>query len=354
MKVTMKDIAERLGVSINAVSLALNNRPGVGEELRRKILRIAEETGYLQKKSKYERTFMRTNLCVMMQSIYASSRNFCGFYGQVLYAVSQEAGRYGYDIIIDFFDEADMQPPGCVAERRVSGIIVIGKIGDKNISRLQEYGLPLVVVDHASLRRPLNCIVTDNKLGGFIQTQYLLDRNFTRIGFFGDLRYSLSIKERYFGFQEALHQSGLDVGGEDAAHWYSITAPGLERAVLNDDTSVGLKLLQGMEALPEAFVCSNDQAAFYLIRILRDMGIRVPEDVSVVGFDDIDLAGKIVPALTTVRVDREDMGVRAVQRIRYLLSHPQSGPESVIMPVALIERESAARSSGTAQNSKNG
>lgn len=340
MKVTMKDIADRLGISINAVSLALNNRPGVGDEMRRKILRVAEETGYLQKKSKYVRTFMRTNLCVMMQRIYAGDMNF---YGRVLYAVSQEAGRYGYDVIMSFFDETDMQPPSCVAEHRVSGIIIIGKMGDENIDRLQSYHIPLVVVDHASLRRPLNCIVTDNKLGGFIQTQYLLDKGFKRLGYFGDLRYSLSIKERHFGFREAVAQSGLTDDEEAYVRQYSVTAAGVEQAVLDDDKRVGLRLLQGMEELPEAFVCSNDKAALYLVRVLRDLQVRVPEDVSVVGFDDIDLAQRVTPKLTTVRVDKEDMGARAVQRIRYLISHRESGPETVIMPVSLIERNSVSK-----------
>lgn len=90
MKITMKQIAELHGVSVNAVSLALNNKPGVSDEMRSKILRTAEETGYLESKDKYVRTFSRMNLCVMMQKKYSRDMNF---YGRVLYAVVEEAKK---------------------------------------------------------------------------------------------------------------------------------------------------------------------------------------------------------------------------------------------------------------------
>lgn len=339
MKVTMKDIADRLDISINAVSLALNNRAGVSDAMRLKILHTADELGYLQKKAKYERTFMSANLCIMMQRIYAKDMNF---YGRVLYGASEEARRYGLDALINFFDDRDMQVPKSIEEHRVSGIIVIGKINDENIRRLQAYHVPLVVVDHASLCHPLNCIVTDNKLGGFLQTQYLLEKGFEKIGFFGDLHYSLSIKERYFGFREALDSRGLP-GSEDLEEYikrYSVTASCLEQGVLDDDREAGLQLLKAAGELPEAFVCSNDKAAIYLMNLLRALHYRVPADISVVGFDDIDLAEKFTPKLTTIHVHKGSMGRRAVQRLRYLQSHKESPPETAVMGVSLIERDS--------------
>lgn len=211
MKVAMKDIAEYLGISINAVSLALNNRAGVSDDTRMRVLRTADKMGYISKKNKYERTFCSMNMCVMIQRIYARDMDF---YGKVLYAVTEEAKKNSLDTVMGFFDDDAFIVPKALEERRVSGIIIIGKIKDENIERLEEYNVPLVLVDHASLVNTVDSILTDNKLGGFIATKYLLDRGFKNIGYFGDLGYSLSIKERFFGFQEAMKRLGGVSGDE--------------------------------------------------------------------------------------------------------------------------------------------
>lgn len=205
----MKQIAELHGVSVNAVSLALNNKPGVSDEMRSKILRTAEETGYLESKDKYVRTFSRMNLCVMMQKKYSRDMNF---YGRVLYAVVEEAKKKGYDILMNFFDDIHLEVPAMISDHRVAGIIIIGKIKDENIAKLQIYNIPIVLVDHASLTKSVDSVLTDNKLGGFIVTKYLIEKGFQKIGFFGELKYSLSIKERFFGFKEALGSFGAEHG----------------------------------------------------------------------------------------------------------------------------------------------
>ena len=133
MKVTMKDIANVYGISVNAVSLALNNKPGISNEMRIKILRTAEEMGYLETKEKFVRTFARTNICVMMQKRYSQDMDF---YGRVLFAVVEEAKKQGYDTLMNFFDDDNFEIPVTVADRRVSGVIVIGKIRDYNIEKL--------------------------------------------------------------------------------------------------------------------------------------------------------------------------------------------------------------------------
>jgi DNA-binding LacI/PurR family transcriptional regulator len=141
MKVTMKDIAQALNISINAVSIALNNKTGVSEEMRLTILKTAREMGYLEGKDKYGRNHARANLCVMMQNTYSGDMNF---YGMVLYSIVVEARKSSYDVIMNFFDDAQMEVPECVKNYQVSGIITIGKINHTNIRQLKEYHLPLV------------------------------------------------------------------------------------------------------------------------------------------------------------------------------------------------------------------
>ena len=341
MKATMKQIAGLHGVSINAVSLALNNKPGVSTDLRLKILKTAEEIGYLDSKEKYIRTFSRTNLCVMMHKIYSEDMNF---YGRILYAVTEEAKKNGYDIFMNFFDDNNMEIPAMISERRVAGIIVIGKIKDENIEMIQRYYKPVVLVDHASLTKSIDSILTDNKLGGFIITKYLIDKGFKKIGFFGDLDYSLSIKERFFGFREAIsilknnHAMG-NISIDKYIKKYSIT-DNIEEAVLSSDI---MKIIQGikkLKQLPEVFICSNDKAAILLLMALQSLGYHAPEDISLVGFDNIDMCEKVTPKLTTVNVNKDMMGKRAVQRVLYRISHKNCVSENTVINVELIERDS--------------
>ncbi|MGN6710214.1 LacI family DNA-binding transcriptional regulator [Anaerocolumna jejuensis] len=341
MKTTMKQIADLHGVSINAVSLALNNKPGVSNEMRSKILKTAEEMGYLESKEKYIRTFSRTNLCVMMQKIYSEDMNF---YGRILYAVTEEAKKNGYDILINFFDDNNLEVPTMISEHRVAGIIIIGKIKDENIEKLQKYYRPVVLVDHASLTKSIDSILTDNKLGGFIVTKYLIDKGFKKIGFFGELDYSLSIKERFFGFREAIgilknNQELKNMSVDKYIQKYSVTDD-IEDAVLSSDIMKIIQCIKKLKQLPEVFICSNDKAAILLLMALQSLGYHAPEDISLVGFDNIDMCEKVTPKLTTVNVNKDMMGKRAVQRVIYRISHKNCVSENTVINVDLIERDS--------------
>jgi LacI family transcriptional regulator len=342
MGVTMKNIADNLNISINAVSIALNNKAGVSDEMRAKILRTAEKMGYLEKRNKFIRTFSNTNLCIMMQKIYSDDMNF---YSKVLYSFVEEAKKSGYDTIMNFFDDEAMGIPSCVERYRVSGIVIIGKISDHNIAKLKEYHIPLVLVDHASLMYTVDSVITDNKLGGFIITKYLLDKGYRRIGFFGDLNYSLSIKERFFGFKEALmcYESDLEFENLDEyVKKYSILS-NIEQAVLKNDTQKIVQLVKMARNLPQAFVCSNDRAAIALLMALQILNMNVPDDISLVGFDNIDMCEKVNPKLTTVNVDKEALGKRAVNRLKYQMTHADAESENTVISVKLIERESVKR-----------
>ncbi|ROR21221.1 LacI family transcriptional regulator [Mobilisporobacter senegalensis] len=341
MKATMKQIADLHGISVNAVSLALNNKPGVSDEMRSKILRTAEEIGYLENKDKFVRTFSRMNLCVMMQKKYSRDMNF---YGRVLYAVVEEAKRNGYDILMNFFDDNNLEVPTMISDHRVAGIVIIGKINDENISKLQTYRIPIILVDHASLTKSVDSILTDNKLGGFIITKYLIDKGFKKIGFFGDLNYSLSIKERFFGFKEALDSFELNHGIvnmtlDEYIGKYSVTED-IEEAVLSNDINKMTECIKTIDQLPEVYICSNDKAAILLLSSLQSLGYHAPNDISVVGFDNIDMCEKINPKLTTVNVNKELMGKRAVQRLIYRISHRDVVSENAVISVDLVERDS--------------
>ena len=132
-RVTMKDIAGRLGLSINAVSLALNDRNGVSEETRRTVLNAADEMGYLDQTAKYVQTYSNRNICVLMR--YRFFRDF-RFYGRIVLGIEEEAKKSGYDVFINSFEE-EGTIPSCVENKKVSGIIVVGKVSDSYLQMLK-------------------------------------------------------------------------------------------------------------------------------------------------------------------------------------------------------------------------
>lgn len=193
--------------------------------------------------------------------------------------------------------------------------------------------------------------MTDNKLGGFIVTKYLIEKGFQKIGFFGELKYSLSIKERFFGFKEALGSFGAEHGiinmaVEEYIGQYSVTED-IEEAVLSNDINKIIDCIKGIDYLPQVYICSNDKAAILLLTSLQTLGYHAPNDISVVGFDNIDMCEKINPKLTTVNVNKEMMGKRAVERLIYRIAHRNSISENTVIGVNLVERDSVGIPSKT-------
>ena len=154
MKVTMKDIAKKLNISINAVSIALNEKPGVSDAMRLEILKTADEMGYINEKHHYLSVFSKTNICILMQSYYANTGHF---YSIVLRSIVEQARNKGYSSILNYFEDDDFEFPDCILERKVAGILVVGKISDTNLNKLKKTGICVVLVDFTSLGDTCDC-----------------------------------------------------------------------------------------------------------------------------------------------------------------------------------------------------
>lgn len=337
MKVTMKDIAKRLGISINAVSIALNDKVGVSEEMRIEILRTADEMGYINQKRKYLSVFSKTNICVLMQSYYADTGHF---YSIVLRSIVEQAKVFGFFSILNYFDDQKLQLPECIVERKVSGMIIVGKISNDNLMLLKKTGIPVVLVDFTSLYTPCDCVLTHNRQGGYMMTNHVISKGYKKIGFFGDLSYSLSFEDRYMGYRQALMNSGI-VNNEGLIEYidrYSFTK-GIENYVLNNDIQGIVNILKSKE-LPEVLVCANDSNAFIVILALNQLGMKIPEDIGVVGFDDTPLCTKSIPKITSIQVQKELMGQVAVSKLVDLIHRKESVTTTQLLSVKIIERNS--------------
>lgn len=342
-RVTMKDIAEQLNVSINAVSLALNDKTGVGKETRNLILNKAEEMGYFLEKAKYKKSLSSKNICLLIKTQYFRNSDF---YAKVLLGVEEEAKKHGYEILINFTDQLS-SIPDCVKESRVCGIISIGRISDEYLIALKKHRIPIILVDHSSLVEPIDCILSNNKLGSYRITSLLISNGYRKIGFFGDLNYSMSIKERFFGYLEAIRNL-IPLTGFDAASRYILkysVLGNVEQFVIEHNISKIIDQIKQIRQLPEAFVCSNDEAAVQLIHALQQLKYQVPEDIAVVGFDNTELSTAISPRLTTVNVHKEFMGKAAVQRLKWRIDHINEPFENIVLNVEVVERDSILKRS---------
>lgn len=337
MKVTMKDIAKKLNISINAVSIALNDKPGVSDEMRLLILRTADEMGYINEKKKYLSVFSKSNICIMMQSYYADTGHF---YSIVLKAIVEEAKNLGYSSIMNYFEDMHMDIPECIIDRKVAGILIVGKISDMNLQKLKSIGIPIVLVDFTPLYDSCDCILTHNKQGGYMMTSYIIQRGYQKIGFFGDLNYSLSFQDRFLGYKLALMNHNIIHGfnDEDYIHKYSFLE-NIEKYVLNHRTDEIEKILQSKE-LPEVLICANDSNAFIVIQAFMNLGIKVPENIGVTGFDDTPLAAKFNPPLTTMQVQKESMGKEAVHRLIDRIQRKDYIQKTELLSAQIIKRSS--------------
>lgn len=337
MKVTMKDIANRLGISINAVSIALNDKTGVSDEMRLEILRTADEIGYINQKRKYLSVFSKTNICVLMQSYYADTGHF---YSIVLRSIIEEAKTFGYFGILNYFEDQHLIIPECIVERKVAGIIIIGKISDMNLITLKKTGIPVVLVDSTSLYTPCDCVLTHNRQGGYMMTNLIIQKGYKKIGFFGDLDYSFSFEDRFMGYREALIKNGLtDLANvNNYIETYSCTK-GIEKYILSNDIQSIIEILKAKE-LPEVLICANDSNAFAVILALTQMRLKVPDDIGVVGFDDTPLCEKSIPKITTVKVQKELMGQVAVANLMNRINRKDDAPMTRLLNVKIVERDS--------------
>ena len=336
-KVTMKDIAGKLNLSVNAVSLALNDRDGVSDETRKLVLNTAEKMGYLEQSVRYMQTFAGKNICVLLKDRYF--RDF-RFYGRILLGIEEKAKQSGYDVFINSFVKEEV--PACITGRKVSGVIVVGKIEDSFLNRIKQYKLPVVLVDYISLEESTDSVISDSRTGAYKMTAYLLEKGKKKIGYFGDTQYTPSTRDRFLGFLDAMQQHlGFKTFKESMNYVdrFSILE-NVEDYVISQDSAGIYEAFMSIPEKPEVLVCSNDELAIFLMRTLQEKGYTVPTDIGIVGFDDIELSRMVTPALTTVHVQKKLMGEKAMQRLLHRMAHKSDDVEKVVLEVEVVERNS--------------
>lgn len=331
---TIKDVADAAGVSTTAVSLFLNNRPGISQTTRERIAAAVTATGYtprLAARRNGANAFV--GLLVEQLPLPLHSDHF---YAEVLRGIQEEAERLGYSIALSVVDAQQVALPRLVAEQQVAGLVAIGggDITDALLERIAAGNMPLVTVDNQSEARPIDSVVVDNQRGGLLATRHLLDLGHRRIAIIqGPTKYK-SLGERSLGYLQGLWEAGVPIGAD-------MIQPPLSQGLPRKGYVEMQRLLQHDER-PTAVFAVSDRTALGALEAITERGLRVPEDISLVGFDGIAVGAQARVPLTTLRTDTYAMGVVAVRRLDELLSERFHTPLRHVLPVDLIVRASTA------------
>ncbi len=274
-EVKLEDIANELGVSIVSVSNALKGKKGVSENLRLRVEKKAEEMGYsLPKKNDFtEQKVYRIGIIIAERYV----KEYPSFYMEIYKYAAQEATKKGSLTMLEIISTErerleNFTPP--FLETEVQGIMIIGELEEKYFSVLrQSYQNPVVCVDFYSTDNDLDYVVTDSYHGMQTVTQKLIDSGHTDIGFVGTPQVTHSIMDRYMGYCKALCANGIQEREDRLI---------LDRSADRYQYQIDFNLPNN---LPTAFACNCDKSAYVLIEKLAKRGYRVPEDISVVGFD---------------------------------------------------------------------
>ncbi len=289
-KPTMRDIAKAVGTSAVTVSKALGGKSGMSEETRSQIIRTAERMGYAYPGGKRAGTEKKhLDIGILIPERYFEAQSYYSEMYKQLVQKLTERGDFGVLEILTREQEAQLTLPNLMQKSRTDGIIILGE-PDKNYYRMvAKQGIPLVFLDFYDEQANADAVVGDNTYGTYRLTSHLIRKGCRRIGFVGNRTATESIMDRYLGYYRAMLTHGLEVKPE----W-----------ILPDRGEDGILCPPELpDELPEALVCNCDLTARMMTDLLREKGIRVPEEVAVTGFDDYPPGAPEDLPLSTFRID---------------------------------------------------
>jgi LacI family transcriptional regulator len=333
----IRELAKRSGVSVATVSRVFNNYPDVSEETRRRVLELAEELEYTPSAAARTLVMRRSQLIGVLLDTGPSHPDIQHpVFQAVLVGLKHHIGEMDYDILL-FATEtaAGSRDAASYVKRcrhhRVDGVVLMGvEEEDPAVQRLVRSRIPCVAVDLDLVGPRTSYVTSDNGVGARMAVEHLAGLGHTKIGFIsGPLRRRPS-RDRLLGYTTALAELGLPYREELVR--YGDFYP--------DSGHDAMAELLELSDRPTAVFAASDLMAVGAMAAAAERGLAVPDDVAIVGFDDIDIASLTRPALTTVRQQKEGLGVAAAEMLARLLADESFTPTVVTLPVELIVRES--------------
>lgn len=328
---TIKDIANRLGVSVSTVSKGLNGASDISDELRQVVLDTAVEMGYSTKRSK---KIENRKLCIFVENMRYDTIDEFGY--DLVLGFRQNAFRHKWSVdilpITPAFQEKEKYDTFLLKNGYCGAFLMGLALQDPWMRQLENTTMPTILLDNAISENPNVCYLgTDNYEGIALAVHHLVNLGHKKIAFLNGSLYSMVSDQRQEAFENAMKSVSLPIEENLMAYGYYVS------------DSAKYHVPGFLAAGATAIVCGNDLIAKGVMEECVKLGFKVPEDISVIGFDDLSIAATFDPPLTTIRQERNELGRCAYDILNSLIHHiPIS--KTLLRP-KLIERESTARCS---------
>ncbi|MGM7702746.1 LacI family DNA-binding transcriptional regulator [Pseudalkalibacillus sp. Hm43] len=325
---TIKDVAKRAGVAVSTASYALNNINKISPETKKKVIEAARELNYLKNGIASDLKRTNTNTIALILTDLSGP-----YYSELINGVQTVAMSNGYDLIAcNSMGDAQSTAVKFIREKRVDGVIILAhNISDETILESAREGFPIVVLDRKLDDEHILQVEVDNWQGGFIATEHLIKQGHRKVAYISGPNNSHDNDLRFNGYKAALEKYDL---------------PYIPKWKISGDFTresgyKATKMLIAQNDLPEGVFYANDEMAIGGIQAFNEKGIEIPGDISIVGFDDIQLSEFVSPPLTTIRQPKYEAGALAVHLIFQKLSKEQVEPYYKLT-TELVERKSVA------------
>ena len=327
--VTIKDIAKLAGVAPNTVSRALNNKPDVSKDTREKITKIAEELGYIKD---FNASYLRKRVSKIIGVILADSAN--PFYSEVLKGIEAASKEFGYNIILvnserNYYEEE--KAIKVLMSRRIDGLVISPvQSNSEDIINLLKTHMPFVILARHFENMKLFEVRSNNIQAGYIATKHLISQGAKKILMINGYLHKSPSRLRMEGYKKALNESGIDlpdyyvtIGDIDLKNGYKATIESINKGIKFD-----------------GIFAYNDMLALGAMKALKEKGIKIPDEIRVIGCDDIRFSSLVDPALSTIRMKKYDMGYYAFELLIKILKKELTQAKDKIFDVELIVRKS--------------
>lgn len=336
MRATLKDVAQLAGVSSATVSYVLNGKRSISEDTRRRVLEAVQKLDYVPDLNARGLSMRDSKLIgvVVPQTEPGDRLMFQNsFYSEVLGSIEYCARQQGYHILISATD-ANESYLTLAKQRNLDGIIVIGMYPSEFYQQMKKSQIPIVLIDSYCNDYYYHNIRIDDAYGSYLATQYLLQCGHRELAFFvGRIQENGVMKKRLTGYRQALAEFGVPYREEYVFE-----------GQIDYDSGMALAdqlLRSGLPAT--AVVAAADILAIGAMKGFYEAGRRIPDDISIVGFDDLEISRYLTPGLTTVRQQISLKGQKAVELLLKHIAQPDLTKQEEILPLQLVERGSVRR-----------
>ncbi|WP_305814854.1 substrate-binding domain-containing protein [Photobacterium leiognathi] len=328
---TMKDVAKLAGVSTSTVSHVINKTRFVSEEISERVNKAAKELNYYAP-SALARSF-KVNRTKTIGMLVTTSTN--PFFGEVVKGVERSCYQQGYSLIL-CNTEGDHQRMhesiSTLLQKRVDGLILMcATLEGEHFDIFEHYAdIPVVVMDWGPMQFTSDKIQDNSLRGGYMAAKYLIDAGHSEIGCITGPLDRIQAEMRYNGYLQAMDEAGFSV----EPSWV------VEADFECEGGYNAFAQLHANGTLPSALVVANDMMAMGVINAANELGIQIPEQLSIIGYDDIHIAKFMSPSLTTIHQPKYRLGQAAVETLLTRLDEPETAPRIIELEPTLVERNS--------------